>query len=364
MPTGILSKPIVTLRDDEVVEIGQWENLDSMEGVEFYAGILIPAMVNAHCHLELSYLHGQIEPRGGFAAFAAGMARTRNLFSEEERLDALRRVDEAFWNEGIAAVGDIANGITAFATKEQSPIRYRTFAEVFGLRTTSTEPLEELLQHPETSLTPHSTYSLQDDIFRSVCAKGEAPLSIHFMESSGESELYEGRGALHDWYASQGWECDFLHYGSPAERIVASIPAGRSVIFVHNCCITQRDIDIIMNHFAAPVYWALCLGSNDYISGLKPDIDLLRRNNLNICIGTDSAASNTSLSMMAEMKLFKGIPLEELLTWATANGADALGYGDKLGRLAIGQRCGLAVIDALDYEQQTLTEHSTCRRIV
>ena len=364
LPSGILSKPLITFCDNEVVEIGQWERLDSMECVEFYAGLLVPALVNVHCHLELSYLRGAIEPRGGFAAFAAGMARTRNLFTDEQRVEAVRMADEQMWREGVGAVGDIANDTSAFGVKEQSNIRYRTFAEVFGLRAESIEPFEKLLGFPETSLSPHSTYSLQDGFFKQICRAGEAPLSIHFMESPGERELYEGRGALHEWYKSQGWECDFLNYGSPAERIVASVPAERSVILVHNCCATQRDIDVIMSHFTAPVYWAVCLGSNDYISGLLPDIDLLRRNHLNICIGTDSLASNGSLSMVEELKRLGNIPLSESLVWATANGAEALGFGDDLGRLEVGKKCGLALIDALDYDTLRLTEKSTCRRIL
>ena len=335
-----------------------------MECVEFYAGLLVPALVNVHCHLELSYLRGAIEPRGGFAAFAAGMARTRNLFTDEQRVEAVRMADEQMWREGVGAVGDIANDTSAFGVKEQSNIRYRTFAEVFGLRAESIEPFEKLLGFPETSLSPHSTYSLQDGFFKQICRAGEAPLSIHFMESPGERELYEGRGALHEWYKSQGWECDFLNYGSPAERIVASVPAERSVILVHNCCVTQRDIDVIMSHFTAPVYWAVCLGSNDYISGLLPDIDLLRRNHLNICIGTDSLASNGSLSMVEELKRLGNIPLSESLVWATANGAEALGFGDNLGRLEVGKKCGLALIDALDYDTPRLTEKSVCRRIL
>lgn len=335
-----------------------------MEGVEFYGGILIPSMVNAHCHIELSYLHGAIEPRGGFAAFAAGMARTRNLFTDEERLEAVRKADERMWHEGIGAVGDIANDLSAFSVKECSPIRYRTFAEIFGLRTASIEALEPMLQHPETSLSPHSTYSLQSEIFTRVCREGSAPLSIHFMESPAEQDLYNGCGTLHDWYRSQGWECDFLHHASPAERIVASVPPERSVMLVHNCCITQRDIDTIMGHFTAPVYWVICLGSNDYISGLRPDIELLRRNRLKICIGTDSLASNHSLSMVNELKLLKEYPLFETLTWASANGADALGYGSTLGRLEVGRKCGLAIIDALDYENLAITERSSCRRIL
>ena len=256
LPTGIIDRPLLTLDGRRIVSIGRYGDgeLDRMEGIEFYAGILIPGMVDAHCHLELSYLRGAIAPGGGFAAFAAGMARERGRFSDVDRFEAMRRADRELWEGGVDAVGDIANSGTSFAVKAASRIRYRTFAEVFGLRTASTEQAAALLGNPATSATPHSTYSLQDDIFKSICRDGNrAPLSIHFMETPAEQELYDGHGALHNWYMTQGFECDFLHYGSPAERVAASVPRDRSVLLVHCCCVGQRDTDIIMDRFTAPV---------------------------------------------------------------------------------------------------------------
>lgn len=167
---------------------------------------------------------------------------------------------------------------------------YHTFVEFFGLRAASAEHLLPLLRHPQTSLTPHSLYSVQDAPLRAIAARGDAPLSIHFMESPGEAALFEHRGPLWEWYAKAGFSCDFLHYGSPAERLVACVPHDRRVTLVHDCCITQRDIDIVMGHFTAPVWWCLCPRSNRYISGLEPPVELLRRNRLNICLGTDSLA--------------------------------------------------------------------------
>lgn len=90
------------------------------------------------------------------------------------------------------------------------------------------------------------------------------------METPAEAELFEQRGELWEWYRKAGFTCDFLHYGSPARRIVESVPADRSVILIHNCCVNQQDIDLIMNHFTAPVWWCLCPGSNRYISRLVP----------------------------------------------------------------------------------------------
>ena len=170
---------------------------------------------------------------------------------------------------------------------------------------------------------------------------------------------------MHKWYEEVGFTCDFLHYGSPARRIVASVPSERSVMLVHNCYITQQVIDTILGHFTAPVYWVLCPRSNRYISGIAPQsVELLRRNGCNICIGTDSPASNYSLSMLEELKCFQGVPLEELLRWATCNGADALGYGDTLGEIAVGRKCGLVVISGVDTDSMMLTDCATARRIL
>lgn len=366
LPTGTVDRPLVTLDGDRIVSIGSYraEDLDRMEGVEFHAGMLIPPMVDAHCHLELSYLRGAIAPGGGFAAFAAGMARERGRFTEEQRLETIRRADIELWEGGVGAVGDIANGATSFAVKASSRIRYRTFAEIFGLRTASTSQAEALLGYPDTTPTPHSTYSLQDDVFRTICNDGRrSPLSIHFMETPAEAELYRGRGALHDWYATQGFTCDFLHYGSPAERIAASVPRDRSVLLVHCCCARQRDIDIIMEHFTAPVYWVLCPRSNRYISGLAPDVDLLRRNGLTICVGTDSLASNRSLSMLEELKAMGNVPADEALVWATRNGAAALDMDGLTGTIEEGRRCGLSVVSGIDYATMRFTDASAIRRL-
>ena len=166
----------------EVVAVEQYtEGLDSMEGVEFHSGILCAGFVNAHSHVELSYLRGAIAEGGGFAAFAESIGRVRGNYSEEERLAAIEEADRAMWQEGVDAVGDIVNGATSFATKAASKIYYHNFVEVFGLRECNLDRQRALLSESNTSLTPHSVYSVQDAPFREVCGEElSQPLSIHF----------------------------------------------------------------------------------------------------------------------------------------------------------------------------------------
>ncbi len=350
--------------------------IDSLAGVEFYSGVLVPSLVNAHCHLELSYLKGALEEGGGFVGFAGGIGRARNAFSPQEMAAAVSFADSVMWKQGIGAVADISNDGSSFAAKRQSPIHYRTFLELFGLRTQPNRVLppvarEAVLAGLEWSVTPHSTYSLDTEAFAAAVTGlpgqtggNRAPLSIHFMESTAEEELYRGEGPMVQWYASQGVNTDFVRYRSPAERIIAQVPADRDIMLVHNCCVTEETVDMIESHFTGRITWVLCPRSNKFISGIEPPYRMLRRKGVRIAIGTDSLASNHSLDIVKEMELLRGVPLEELLGWAVAGGAEALGLKDIATGFSPGSKCGVVLIDGIDWDTMSLTSRSRSVRIL
>jgi cytosine/adenosine deaminase-related metal-dependent hydrolase len=364
-PGGLETDMIVTVSDEgAIVDVSTVRDLDRQAGVEFYPGILAPGFFNAHCHLELSHLAGAIAPGAGFAGFARGMRRERGAFSDERRIAAVDFWDAKMWSEGVAGVADVCNGDSTFNLKTRSRIKYHNFCELFGL---GAEPGHALALREraremglEASVTPHSTYSLQREALALAAsadtAGRESPLSIHFLESEEEIDLFKRRGPLWDWYREHGLAPDFLDYGSPAERLVAQIPPTRPVMLVHNTCATQRDIDIVMGHFTAPVTWVLCPGSNRHISGTIPPVALLRKNGLKIAVGTDSMASNETLSMVRELRLLaaadRDTPLAELLGWAAADA------------IAPGRHPGLVQITGVDPQTMTLTENSRAARVV
>ena len=362
----VVERPVVRFDEQgRVQSVEQWQSLDSLPSTEFYAGALCAGFVNAHCHLELSYLRGAIEQGTGFGGFAAAIGRVRGGYDMSERLRSIAAADAAMWVQGVQAVGDIVNGTTSYQTKSRSQIIYRSFAELFGL-CSDVDAISELLTCPDTTPTPHSTYSLQDKPFRAVAsmAGAQTPLSVHFMESDDETALYRGEGSLAVWYERMGWQCDFLHYGSPAQRLIGSLEATQRMLLVHNCCVTEQDVALINNYFDKSVAWVLCPRSNKYISGLQPPVHLLRREGALLCVGTDSLASNTSLSIIEELKMFRGIPLAELLQWATINGAKALGIDNHYGTIEVGKRSGIVNITGVDLENFTLTASSQAKRIV
>ncbi len=381
-----LRNPIVEV-DDESGEILSVDfdsgNIDRCAGVEFYSGVMCAGFVNMHAHLELSYLKGEIAEGCGFTGFAAqiGAIRSEERFTPEFRANAIERADLEMQREGIKAVADIVNGSTTFALKSKSNTEYHSFAEVFGLKSNNLERSKELLKCAKIdglkiSLTQHSAYSLNDKIFKDIAHCNDNvdsyPLSIHFLESAAETELFAKRGPLYDWYAECGFEVDFLEYGSPAKRIVASIPRDKGVILVHNCFITKEDIELLAEHFSAPVNLVLCPESNRYISGILPPVDLLTNNSeLNICIGTDSLASTTSLSILEQIRLLQSQnnqnsqnrDLGAMLDWATANGAKALNL-NHLGAIEAGKRPGINIISGIDYETMQLTKNSRITVII
>lgn len=362
-----IPRPVVTVDDTGlIVSVGQWERLDGDASTEFYAGALCAGFVNAHCHLELSYLRGAIARGTGFAGFARAIGAVRGGFAMEDRLRALEAADARIWHDGVQAVADIVNGETSFAAKARSAVRYRSFAEVFGLNA-STEAVRPLLQYPDTTLTPHSTYSIQDTVFSEVASDAaNDPLSIHFMESDDEAALFRGEGSLAAWYGRMGWRCDFLSHGSPARRVADMVPRGRRVLLVHGCRVGDAEYDMVSDRLGQTLWWVLCPRSNDYISGLRPPVELLRRHGARICVGTDSLASNECLSMVEELKLLDGVPLEEAVAWATVNGARALGLDGGIGSIEAGKRPGLVLIENLSYDSAGahLTAESRSRRLV
>ena len=205
---------------------------------------------------------------------------------------------------------------------------------------------------------------MQQTPFAELAARGDAPLSLHYLETPGERELFRQRGELWEWYRSEGLACDFLHYGSPTRRLVEQTPRDRSLLLVHATCTTQEDIDLLREHFTAPLYWCLCPGSNRHISGLRPPVELLRRNGALICLGTDSPASNPAMSLFEEMRLLAEVPLAELIAWATLHGARALGMEHELGSVEPGKRPGLCLLSGIDYATMRLTPASQLRPLL
>lgn len=353
------------------MKIEQRERIDQSPQTEFYSGILLPGMVNAHAHLELSYLKGKLTQGAGFAQFAKEMGQKRRETPLEQQKKAAEYQDALMWGQGVEAVGDICNSNITFGLKKRSKIKYHSFVEVYGLNTHSVEKMQKLVEEAKelgisASLTPHSTYSLNRELFVETLKESVAePLSLHFMETAAEAELYEKKGGLWEWYQQCAMECDFLeHYGSPLERVVSEIASERALLLVHNVSVGESELRRLKEHFGGRVTLVLSPRSNNFISATKPPVELIRESGVGVALGTDSLASNHSLSMVEEMRALGEVPLMECLRWATVGGAEALGMDKELGTLEVGKRPGVVLLNGLDLENMRLTEVSATKRLV
>ena len=346
--------------------------------MEFYNGVLVPGFVNAHCHLELSHLRGAIASGCGMAGFVQAMRAQRHRFSPEAQLAAARYHAARMRAEGVFLIADVCNSARSFAVKSENPENWHNFLELYGLRTKSAESLRPTATAADAaglawSITPHAAHSLNRDAFAAAIegfstdknspATKNPPLSIHFLESDEERALFRQKGPLWAWYREEDFPMDFTEYKSPAERILAEIPAHRNLMLIHNTFVAASEIEALQAHFGDHLTWVLCPRSNRHITGAQPPVELLRRHGARIALGTDSLASNSDLSMLEEMKMFAGVPLDEVLSWATAHGARLFNCDDRYGTFEVGKRSSIVLLEGIDWKQMKLLPAASARRL-
>lgn len=369
--------------ENVVVEIGQLDG--ECADTEFYGGILCPGFVNAHCHVELSHLAGAFEQATGMSGFINQINALRNTVDKDGRIKALEFQMEKMYKEGVSAMADISNCSESFACKAKSPMYTRTYLELFGSEPKDAQDVieggKELAKVAQeygidAALTPHSCYTMSPQLLAMAAQEGlkSGFLSYHSQESDEEEELIiSGTGALAENYKGRGLSTPPVT-GKPAllyfiDRLLtfAQSPVQGKVLLVHNVAINQESIDYAKKHLAEP-YFAICPLSNIFIHRALPPLDLMRENGLKICLGTDSLSSNTILSMAKEIvclhENFHHIPLEEILVWASLNGAEMLGKDKELGSFEVGKKPGAVLIENIDWENFKLTDKSVTRRLI
>ena len=347
----------------------------------FYDGAVAPGFVNAHCHVELSYLKGQFRKGTGMAGFIDQINELRDNKTMEEKVRDLTVAMDSLWDQGVVAMADISNCADSFAVKARHPMYTRTFLEVFG-----TEPedcdavMEGVLKLKkvadgfgiDAAPTPHACYTMSPELVTAVSVEGlkSGFLSFHSEETEEEEEMLKyGSGKMWENRVKAGMsvppvtgKSSLLYF---IDRLLAGHPApfDEHILLVHECCMDQEGIDAVkavMNH----PFVAVCPLSNLFIHNALPPIDLMRRNGLKVCVGTDSLSSNDDLNIVDELfclqRNFPEVPLGELLTWASRNGAEFLAHPE-FGTLEPGKRPGLVFIDNLDADGRLTSASKSCR---
>ena len=370
---------ICTQDDGTIVDIeDSGGRLSERHSVEFLNGIIVPGFVNCHCHLELSFLKNEIQAGHGLADFLMQVNTTRNSVLKDIN-QAIKEADDEMFNAGIVLCADICNSAATFSIKKESRIRYISLLEVFGIDSARAEiRMNEILELAKTAkrlelpnwIVPHAVYSISLALFRLIKDNtvSNKISSIHFMESHQEEILLKTHsGPLMESYKKfLPSVADMDIPDNHINAVINEISSSGNLMLVHNTFVREEHIKKLKGR--ADLYWCLCPDSNLYIEQKMPPVDLLQSEGCNIVIGTDSLSSNTSLSILEELKTiqlhFPAIGLETLISWATINGAKALGEEVQFGSIESGKKPGLVLLKNADLVNQKLLPGTTVSRLI
>ncbi|MBL4735034.1 MAG: amidohydrolase family protein [Flavobacteriales bacterium] len=371
----------VLVTDDHGRVLDLLENDDGLEDVLHIDGFLCPGFVNSHCHLELSHLKGALPEKRGLVNFISPIIELRK--AEGEVIDqSMREAEREMRDNGIVAVGDICNTSDSFVVKSGSAMNFHNYIEVLALDPQKAASVfsagldlfeESVGMGMQCSMVPHAAYTASLDLLRLLGDHGRrqgGPLCIHNQESVHENTLYNvGAGPIKEFYSDLGNELDFFETTgtNSMEAVVQALGGEVPLLLVHNTYTEAVDIVNSVRYNSA-ISFCLCPNANMYIEQKLPDINLLSTGGHLIVLGTDSLASNRSLSILDEMKTIalsdSGITLSTLITWATYNGAKFLGFDDKLGTFDKGKQPGINLIYDVDLENLNITSDSKVRVIL
>ena len=359
------------LLEDQLVLITQKDGtIEAMVGIEDagdevqnFDGIITPGFINAHCHLELSHMKGMIPAHTGLQEFVKQIVALRQVAPEAIQ-EAIVSAEAEMMANGIVAVGDISNTLDTLSQKAKHNLAYYSFVELYDLDPTLAADkilagLEIQKQFQENcvraSIVPHAPYSVTNDLWHLLSAHfGIHTISMHNQETPDENDFFKTKtGSFLGMYERTKVNLDFFKATglSSLQSILPVFKKAHHGILVHNSFTSAEDIKVV--HTAMTnAFWCLCPNANQYIEQTMPPIELLRSEKANIVIGTDSYASNWSLNILDELKTIQQyhpeIPLEEMLGWATINGARALQMDKHLGSFEQGKKPGVVLIKEIN----------------
>jgi 5-methylthioadenosine/S-adenosylhomocysteine deaminase len=358
VPEGrVIEHAAVIVRGERIVEIVDNDRLDERypgaERIELGQHVVIPGLVNMHTHSAMALLRGLADDLPLMRWLHENIWPAEKIIMGPDYVRAGSRL----------AIGEmLRSGTTCFNDNYFFPDVTAEVALSAGMRGVIGMPIigfptpwadnedeyfrrglavhERYADQPllATTFAPHAPYSVGDEAFRRLARLADeldVPVHLHLLEAPGEIEASREAHGLH-----------------PLDRLQALGVLGPRLLAVHMTQLTDEDLPRLAR---AGVHVVHCPDSNMKLaSGICPVAGLIEAG-VNVCIGTDGAASNNDLSLLAEMrqtallaKVSSGdaeaVPAARALSMATLHGARALGMDDEIGSIEPGKQADLAAI--------------------
>lgn len=356
----------VAVDRDRIVAIGR-RAPDVADGQQIDLGevAIVPGLVNAHTHLELSFLRGTVPPSPTFVTWVRALMAARRATLDPAARQVLQAVELAIDEAiacGTALVGDISNTLTTIAPLKKSALWAVVFYELIRFRTADPEGLVDRARlaieaaqptdRIRASLAAHAPYSVAPQLFRAIRhaidREESAPCSVHLAESTEETEFIEnGTGPWREVLEELDvWDSSWIAPRvSPVRYLDEAGFLDSHVLAVHGVQMTQADLARLADRGVTLV---TCPRSNVHTGAGVPPIEEFYKAGLHVAVGTDSLASVPDLNVFAELAALRalapGVPASSLLDSATRQGARALGFDPELGTIEPGKRARLLAV--------------------
>lgn len=369
-----MSGGAVAIEDGIIVATDTLANLRrefSAPITEYPGCILMPGLVNAHAHLELTHfpawLHRKdlkYSPRT-YVDWIIQVIKVKRTLTQEELAASLREGLEISLQSGTTMVGDVLSDLRLIGCYANRDIGGRVYLELIGQNHTMTRALLADVLHCADQiprpflpgLAPHAPFSVSDAFLADITSAARSrdlPLAMHLAESREESAFFlDGSGKIAtELYPFVQWG-DYLpppRHQSPTEWFHATGLPAPDFHAVHCVHLSLGDAELVKRS-RMPI--VLCPRSNDRLDVGRAPVHLFKKLAIPLALGTDSLASNDSLSMWDEMRALVQIHTgefapSEALQLATIGGAIAIGRGDQAGTLQAGKRADLLLMEPVN----------------
>ena len=346
--------------------------------------VLLPGLINSHCHLDYTDMAGELPPPKVFTDWIGSITAAKTGWSYSDYARSWLHGARQLLKTGVTTVADIeAMPDLLPEVWGATPLRVFSFFEMTGIlsRRQPGEILAETLaridslkhRRSRAMLSPHAPYSTLPELLKrtaTTARKRKWRVSTHIAESEQEFEMFQhARGKMHDWLGRNGRDNSDCGRGSPVAHFARNKLLGENVLAIHVNYLARGDATLLAKNKTHVVH---CPRSHDYFKHAKFERERLANAGVNLCLGTDSLAttrkngkSKPELDMFAEMRLLaerdKTVSPVEILRMATINGARALGLAGQLGELsknAIADIVAVPFTGKIANLHETLLEHT------